>query len=452
MKLPGSIALSFLLACLSTPVLAWSNHSLGSALALKASLGLDSLEPVVVESLNDFLSAEADGLQVLLDEQESFSRANFQGYPERPDELRWIADSQGERRLDFLHALRINPETRLASFIQPVPGTSDWKDRSLMPMGQVMVYRDLSQWGNRYRFYAVQPGDRLSALSVVATAADEPDYGHDINLFSDSPGTVGARYNFGPTPFGDSRFEYSSQAPFHMGFYHESPVISAAAPYLKNTFPEQRAYQYFGLARFAFENGHPYWGYRFLGWGLHYVQDLTQPYHSKVMPGSSTAGLLWASVKDQLGYPEDKDAVVKRVADRHTAIESFQLAWLSTLLAEGETANPMFEAYSNNSTDQHYPAFAANYLRDTVTAEAYAKADDFDQQIGVWLADKPSAAGFSESNKLVTSNSVDPEMQKVLVELITHFGAHTRNAVAANVVPVKISSRVSSAAGSSGEF
>lgn len=433
----SSVALSVLLACLSGEALAWSNHSLGAAIALRDAKGVQGVDAVKVESLEDFLAAEAEGLQLLLDQQEAFARANFPGYPERPDALRWVAEGGGKRQQDFLQALRINPETRLATFVQPVPGTSDWKGRKLLPMGEVMVYHDLSQWGNRYRYYAVEPGDMLSPLSVVATAADEPDYGHDINLFSDNPGTAGARYNFGTQPFGDARFEYSSQAPFHMGFYHESAVLTKVAPYLAQTYPEQRAYQYFGLARYAFETGHPYWGYRFLGWGLHYAQDLTQPYHAKVMPGSSTIDLLWVSAREILGYPAAKEAVIKRVADRHTAIESFQLAWLSSLLAEGQEDNPLSAAYADTTRDASYPAYDAGYLRNTVSAEAYASADGLDKQIGVWMASNPGAAGFSESNKLVASDSVDPRMQRLLVELVTHFGAHTRNAVAANVVPAK---------------
>jgi len=433
----SSVVLSLLLTGLSAPVLAWSNHSLGSALALRDAQGITGIEAVEVESLESFLSAEAAGLQTLLDQQEAFARANFKGYPARPDALRWIAEGTGNRRQDFYQALRINPEIKLASFVQPVPGTDDWKDRTRLPIGQVMVFKDFSQWSDRYRFYVVNPGDKLSPLSVVATAADEPDYGHDINLFSDNPGTAGARYNFGSQPFGDSRFEYSSQAPFHMGFYHESPILTTAAPYLAQTYPEQRAYQYFGLARYAFETGHPYWGYRFLGWGLHYTQDLTQPYHAKVMPGSTTLGLLWVSAKDMLGYPQAKDDVVKRVADRHTALENFQLAWLGSLLAEGRTDNVMFQAYSDRARDSGYPVYDAGYLRNTVSAEAYAAADGLDEQIGVWMQSSPAGAGFSSSNKLVASSSVDPQMQALLVELITHFGAHSRKAVAATATPME---------------
>ena len=45
-------------------------------------------------------------------------------------------------------------------------------------------------------------------------------------------------------------------------------------------FAPERAALYFELARQARAAGHAFWSYRFLGWGLHYVQDLGQPYHT----------------------------------------------------------------------------------------------------------------------------------------------------------------------------
>jgi asparagine synthase (glutamine-hydrolysing) len=56
---------------------------------------------------------------------------------------------------------------------------------------------------------------------------------------------------------------------------------------------------------FAFKTGHPYWGYRFLGWGLHYVGDLSQPFHSRVLPNYSTLGMLWIYFKSILGFDTD---------------------------------------------------------------------------------------------------------------------------------------------------
>ena len=45
------VALCWLLACLSGEALAWSNHSLGAAIALRDAKGVQGVEPVKVESL-----------------------------------------------------------------------------------------------------------------------------------------------------------------------------------------------------------------------------------------------------------------------------------------------------------------------------------------------------------------------------------------------------------------
>ncbi|HSX70680.1 MAG TPA: phospholipase, partial [Pseudomonas sp.] len=260
-----------LLAGLCNHAVAWSNHSLGSLLALREEPALH--EAVVVEPLEAFLADQAPALERLLDEQEAYARAHFSYYPARPDELRWRADAAGDRRTAFFQALRINPEIKLASFVQQLPG-QDAGGRPLLRGEDVLVFHKVGPW-THWRYLALKNGEQVSALQVLASAADEPDYGHDINLFSDNPGAAGQRYNFGPQPFGDARFEYSSQAPFHIGYYHESALIFAAAPYLGQTLPHWRVYQYSGLARLAFASGHPYWGYRFLGWAMHYLQDLT---------------------------------------------------------------------------------------------------------------------------------------------------------------------------------
>jgi hypothetical protein len=48
-----------------------------------------------------------------------------------------------------------------------------------------------------------------------------------------------------------------------------------------------RAAFYARLAQGAFKTGHPYWGYRFLAWSIHYIQDVTQPWHTVLVPGIS---------------------------------------------------------------------------------------------------------------------------------------------------------------------
>ncbi len=426
-----SAAVCLLLVSLPGSVMAWSNHSLGSALALQGLASMQQAPAVKVEALEDFLRSEAPGLQVLLDQQEAFALANFPGYPARPAALRWQVDGEGERQRDFLKALRVSPEIKLANFVQALPGHPG-SGLARLNAQQVMVFKQVRIWGE-WTFLAAPPGELLSPLVVVASAADEPDYGHDINLFSDNPGEVGSQYNFGVQPFGDARFEYSSQAPFHIGYYHEDAIVFAAGPFLTRTYPEWRAFQYFGLARYAFEQGHPYWGYRFMGWGLHYIQDLTQPYHSKVLPGVETPDLIWTAAKDAAGFPEDKQAAIARVANRHTALEKFQLKWLQQLLRDGENASPLLQAYAQADKDASYPAFDSGYLRNVVSAQAFARADQLDALLAQSLTAAEQAPGFSASNQLAVEPAPSAELNALLIELIGNFGAHSRNAVRATV-------------------
>jgi hypothetical protein len=429
-----SAALCVLLASLPVTAFAWSNHSIGSALALRELPAIKQAAPVSMEPLEDFLRAEAVGLQTLLDEQEAYARVNFPGYPERPAALRWQVEGEGARQTDFLKALRISPQIKLANFVQALPGFAA-EDREHLDAQAVLVFQQVNIW-NEWRFLAVKPDELLSPLQVVASAADEPDYGHDINLFSDNPGVVGALYNFGPQPFGDARFVFSSQAPFHIGYYHDDAIIFAAGPFLTRTYPEWRAYQYFGLARYAFEHGHPYWGYRFMGWGLHYIQDLTQPYHTKVLPGVETSSLIWTAAKDAAGFGDDKKAAIERVATRHTEIEKYQLKWLQQLLRDGENASPLLQAYADSSKDARYPTFGSGYLRNVVAAQSFARADQLDALISQTLLAVPAAQGFSESNQLAAEPVPSAELSALLIELIGNFGAHSRNAVRGTLLPI----------------
>lgn len=416
------------LGLLSGQVLAWSNHSLGSLLALRDLPQLN--EQVVVEPLPAFLAAQAPAIEQLLDEQERYAREHFSNYPPRPDDLRWQADAPGDRQAAFLGALRINPEVRLANFIQQLPG-QDAGGRPLLSSEQVLVFHKVGPW-THWRYLALQPGEQVGALHVVASAADEPDYGHDINLFSDNPGEAGQHYNFGPQPFGDARFEYSSQAPFHIGYYHEPALVYAAAPYLGQTLPHWRIYQYVGLSQLAFASGHRYWGYRFLGWAMHYLQDLTQPYHARVLPGVDLADMVLIEAKAMAGFTASREAAIKRVADRHMALEQYQFERMRGLMGQGQLLNQLLLAYAKPEQDAHYPAFNVNYAVDVVAAESSASADELDALIAQWLARGAASQGFSESNQL-RELQPDPALDALLGTLFGHFGSHSRNVVRATL-------------------
>ncbi|WP_323160072.1 phospholipase [Pseudomonas fluorescens] len=425
--------ISLLLLCAMAPTAwGWSNHTVGSYLALQDLPVLRDASPVEVEPLEQFLSEQYPAIVVLLDEQERFAREHFKQYPPRPDNLRLPAVPSDNLRHDFLTALRINPLIHLAMVIQPLPG-KDLPEREHLQADQVMVEQTLSPW-NRQRFIRVADRETVAPLAVLASAADEPDYGHDINLFSDNPGEVAALYGFGPQPFGDERFQYSSQAPFHMGFFHESPVVYAAAGFLERSWPDWRAYQYMGLARLAFASGHSYWGYRFLGWGLHHVQDLTQPYHAKPLPGVELPSLLLLEGKALAGFAEDKQASIERVATRHMEVEKYQSTWLRRVLRAGQP-HPMLDAYADATGDAHYPPYSVDYLREVVSAESVDDSAAFDEAIGQWLETAPVTSDFSAGNQLQRETFEHPELNQQLLKLLGHFGAHSRIYVSAGLAP-----------------
>ena len=422
-----------LLLCATAPsAWGWSNHAVGSYLALQDLPALRDAPAVAVEPLEQFLTEQYPAVLALLEQQESFARAHFTQYPPRPDNLKLPAVPSDNLRHDFLSALRINPEIHLAMVIQPLPG-KDLPEREHLQANQVMVEQTLSPW-NRQRFIVVTDHEKVAALAVLASAADEPDYGHDINLFSDNPGEVGALYGFGPQPFGDARFQYSSQAPFHMGFFHESAVVYAAAGFLERSWPDWRAYQYMGLARLAFASGHPYWGYRFLGWGLHHIQDLTQPYHAKPLPGVDLASLLLLEGKALAGFAADKQASIERVATRHMEVEKYQSTWLRRVLRAGQP-HPMLAAYADVAQDKSYPPYSVDYLREVVSAEAVNDSAAFDEAIDQWLATAPVSSDFSSGNQLQREDFDHPALNQQLFKLLGHFGAHSRIYVSTGLAP-----------------
>ena len=436
-------ALTVLLALgqMPVPVQAWGNHTLASYRALENLPEVSAAAPVAVESLDRFLKSEETTLEALLASQEAWAASNLSHYPTRPAALAFKADpnrSETARRVAFLSALRVAPNVKFALFAQPDP-------RLPAPVAARLAYADVSTLpvsGHvTQSFVSLQPGEMVSPLTVLATATDEPDYGLDINLWDDSPSTWGRTYGFGKQPFGNPALAISSQAPFHMGFKHESKVLYLAAPFIKRTYPIWRYYQWSSLSGLAFRSGHAYWGWRFAGLALHYLQDLTQPYHAKLAPGESDARLLMVNALATLGATGLKDKTVVLLSNRHLALERYQTA----LLLDAAHANrngELEDALHNSAKDADYPAWNDQSLRNVVAAEAARAADGL---VPVLLAAFPESyvadpafdfgAQADQVDLLAEMRQRDPKTVKPLdtaiARLLGHFGTHSRNALRA---------------------
>lgn len=155
-------------------------------------------------------------------------------------------------------------------------------------------------------------GEETSALEVLTSYADEPDWGMDQNLiFSANQKYLGG-YT-GPT----------SQAWRHMylpkfNIFH--PLITFHYPLSALGEAPTRAKIMAEWSKLAFAAGDPYWGFRFLAWSIHYIQDLGQPYHSCLIPSYKL--LDFKSLTDK-GFSQFVTNSTQRIANYHYLYELF---------------------------------------------------------------------------------------------------------------------------------
>ena len=423
-------------ACFSAG--AWSQHALGTWQSLQSMPELQGVPPVKVESLASFLRAQGPALEAVLSQQEQWSRERLRNYPARPEVLSYRFDpalDDAALRLRFLQALRVNPQIPLPLFLQ-LPPHQGVDTRPEMPASAVSTLaRDNGLEGTR--FVSLSVGEWVPTLDVIATAADEPDYGLDLGLWEDNGTDHGRRYGFGKQPFGNPALAFSSQAPFHMGFFHESPVVYAAAGFLRRTYPEYRVHLWQTLARHAMKSGHDYWAWRFSGWALHYVQDLTQPYHARVLPGVSVVRMLGIQGLDLLGVSTPKNKAITLVSNRHLALENYQRHAMLTPWQEGKMDHPMLKVYGPDSQDAARLPWSDLSLREGVAKEAASLADDIDallaQSLPPQFVSDPSfdfGASSSPVNLFALVTQQSPSNAQVLSQrlsrLFANFGAHSR--------------------------
>jgi len=424
------------LACAAGPAAAWSNHTLGAWPALAAMPEIKAAPAIRVETLDAFIAAEARGLEQLLQREEAWARAHVPLYPPRPDALVFRADATPVvLRQRFIAALRINPGMKLDLFVQAQPGVSV-AGKAMLPWTEVTTRRRAST-AQESVFLQLREGDRVAPLDVVASATDEPDYGMDIGLWEDNGTAYGKAYGFGKQPFGNPALEFASQAPFHMGFFHEAAIVYKAAGFLRRTYPEYRIHLWQSLAAYALQTGHPYWGWRFAGWALHYIEDLTQPYHATVLPGVGVPHLLWINTLDLAGLHEPKKDAITLVSNRHLAMENYQYRRMRSVYVRHDAGDALIHALEDTSTDAGRAAYADGAAREVISRESNALAGATDRVLEQslprkYVSDPDYVLGETEPGLDlygVLSNSPPPArdaMAGMVAGLLRNFGAYSR--------------------------
>jgi hypothetical protein len=440
-RLARAAALAALALAAAGPAGAWNNHALGTWPALAPMAELSGRGPVQAESLAAFLAAEATGVATVLAQEEAWARRNVPAYPARPEALAFGPESASGDALvaRFIAATRINPQSRLALFLQLPPGDAP-AGRPTLPTSAVMTFEH-SESSRLDTFVALREGERVRVVDVIASASDEPDYGLDIGLWSDDETSYGRAYGLGKQPFGNPAIAFSSQGPMHMGFFHEPAIVYAAAPFLRRTFPEYRVHLWRSLAAQAFRSGHPYWGWRFAGWALHYVQDLTQPYHARVLPGAGALRMMWINALDIAGLHGPKDRVIAFVSNRHFALENYAQHWLYEALLRRDANDAALQALRGGSGQAAVP-FGDASLRQTISRQSYDAADTIDAALVAALppryTSEPSYVfgvtepGIDLHALLAKSDpAARAALERAIVPLLANFGTHSRSFVGA---------------------
>lgn len=123
-----------------------------------------------------------------------------------------------------------------------------------------------------------------------------------------------------------------------------------------------RAALYARLAEGAFQSGHPYWGYRFLAWSIHYVQDMTQPWHTVFLPSISFLSFSKAKMRHE-------------IASLHYLTEAFVDTWLLRQVSATPPSR-MLATFSQSASQSVQSDWDVAALADGLAREAHAKASD----------------------------------------------------------------------------
>ena len=433
-------ALALSLSLASAQAAAWSDHRFPSYRTFERMPEVAQAAPVKAEPLAAFLKAEEAAIEKLLTQQASWSRTNLDFYPELPAALVFKANasqSDDARKRAFLMALRMAPNAPFALYFQP-------DSRAPRPAGKPLPHGAANTLpvtaSVAFSYFPLKAGATVDVLSVLATATEEPDNGLDIKLWEDSPSDWGKVMGLGALPFGNPSLPYSTQAPFHMGFYHESPLIYKAAEFVRHTFPLMRHHQLATLSTLAFRTGHPYWGWRFAGMSLHYLQDLTQPFHASLSPGSSAAKMIGINVLAMAGLPKWKEDMVILLSNRHLVLEYYQAGWLlRNAVQQRDTSVEL--ALRSMDRDTSYPAWGDNYVRDVVSAQAAAQGARVVKTLLAAMpenyVDNPKFDYGPQADKISLNDEVDrsastesrQHIESEIANLLGNFGAHSRNAI-----------------------
>ncbi len=303
--------------------ISWNTHALITRLASQDIFNSHSVKPVLVTPVEELLHECRDDLLRL---GQLFCRKLRDRLGLRP-----TVASHGKRLEsveDFFRLFIYNPGTGLG-YVRVF---------DVNEMGPDVGHDQSRDGPPGHSYVPMELGSVSSAMDVFVTYSDEPDWGMDQDIFSVQD------YELGSPPFGPLKGP-SSQAPFHMDFPHESRLTYWIVPGLSMSLLSLRAESCLNLSKLAFEKEQDYWGWRFLAWGAHYLQDVTCPFHCCPFPPGKTRMLLKFFQNPNPGKFYNANRNLLR--NRHSLFES-AVSYLMNKHVKKKIPSPFLDALKKN--------------------------------------------------------------------------------------------------------
>jgi hypothetical protein len=105
-----------------------------------------------------------------------------------------------------------------------------------------------------------------------------------------------------------------------------------------------------------------------MGWGIHYLADLSQPYHTAALPGYSTLEMLWVNLLNMVGFPGPQADAVQLASNRHVALETFEGILLADVIRNNDIQDPTLAALLKSRT---IPTWSDDVPRNSLSAAAH---------------------------------------------------------------------------------
>ncbi len=234
-------------------------------------------------------------------------------------------------------------------------------------------------------------GDKTTAINVLTTYADEPDWDMDKGLtLSKLQMLTGGSQGF--------RHQY-----YGLGF-------------IRIGIGPERAQYWFDLAKIAHDHGDDYWTFRFLARALHQIEDLTQPYHGVPAP----IGIILKNIKS-IG------TLTNIASNHHYNIEEYQgqmiamknPSWLSVL----KENSPFPVELGKLKSIEWLGKYATDISRSRVRVLWPLENDFFGENVnkgtGLWYYDKSTV-------KFATTGSVQEKYDEAILWSLKNFASFSR--------------------------